>query len=125
VRHGRRDTTHAEVRDGWRAIVGHASVRDTADLGGDFGDLVLGYGGLTFVLEVKRDVRAKLSHGQAAVMSTWRGGPWLRVDGFADSLAKVGAELERFGVPAPVLSSNSARPSRSTRGAPRAARRRP
>ena len=98
-RHGRRDATHAEVRDGWRGIVGVESVRDTADLGGSFGDLVLGVAGLTFVLEVKTGSKAKLRPGQERAMVSWRGGPWLRVDSFADSLAKVGAELTRRGLP--------------------------
>lgn len=96
-RHGRRDLTHAETRDGWRALAGKENVRDTGDVGGGFGDLVLGYRGTTFILEVKAGPKAKLRPGQAAAMAAWRGGPWLRVDGFHDSVAKVQAELAQRG----------------------------
>lgn len=93
----KRDSTHAQVRDGWRDIVGKESVRDTASLGGSFGDLVLGVRGVTFILEVKSGPRGALSEGQARAMAGWKGGPWLRVDSFRDSLAQVGAELTRMG----------------------------
>lgn len=104
-RHGRRDRTHAEIRDGWRAVVGRNNVLDTADLGYAFGDLVLGVKGVTFVLECKADEKAQLTPGQLLQMQTWRGGPWLRVNSFRDSVEKVGAELERRGIGSPVLSS--------------------
>lgn len=104
-RHGRRDLTHAEVRDGWRAIVGRPNVLDTADLGYAFGDLVLGVKGVTFVLEVKADEKAPLTAGQQVQMRSWRGGPWLRVNSFRDSIEKVGRELDRRGLGSPMLSS--------------------
>ena len=98
MRHGRRDNTHAETRDGWRAIAGPGNVHDTADLGNNFPDLVLGFRGVTFLLEVKSGPRAKMRKGQKAAMWSWFGGPWLRVDGFHDSVAQVKAELAARGV---------------------------
>lgn len=97
-RAARRDATHAEVRDGWRAIAGAPNVRDTGSLGGDFPDLVIGFRGLTFMFEVKSGAKAKLRPGQAAAMAAWRGGPWLRVDSFPDSVAKANEELTRRGM---------------------------
>lgn len=44
MRHGRRDSTHAEVRDELRAL--GASVADTGDAGHDFPDLGLFVRGL-------------------------------------------------------------------------------
>lgn len=104
---GRRDTHHADVRDRWRDLVGRESVRDTADLGGSFGDIVLGICGLTIILEVKSS--KKVHHqraggvrpGQARAMAGWRGGPWLVVESFEDSLSQVGAYLRSHGFPAP------------------------
>lgn len=70
MRHGRRDATHASIRDELRAL--GASVVDTADVGGSFPDLVVGFGGATFLVEAKA-ARGKLSDGQSAFAMTWRG----------------------------------------------------
>ncbi len=68
--HGRRDSTHAEVRDELRAL--GASVADTGDAGHDFPDLVVGVAGATFLVEVKA-AKGKLSGGQSSFARTWRG----------------------------------------------------
>ncbi len=60
MRHGRRDNTHAETRDGLRDVYGEKAVLDTADLGDGFPDLVLGARGVTMFLEVKRDKKQGL-----------------------------------------------------------------
>ena len=70
--HGRRDSTHAEVRQELRDL--GASVADTADLGRDFPDLVAGLGGATFLIEAK-SARGKLSDGQSEFARTWRRAP--------------------------------------------------
>jgi phage-related minor tail protein len=70
--HGRRDSTHAEIRDELRAL--GASVADTADLGHDFPDLVVGVAGATFLVEAKA-AKGKLSDGQSKFAETWRGAP--------------------------------------------------
>jgi hypothetical protein len=87
LRHGRRDSTHATIRDGLRRL--GCTVHDTADLGGDFPDLVVGHRGLTYLLEVKRP-GGKLRSGQVAAMRAWRGGPWLRVESLSDVLVAIG-----------------------------------
>jgi hypothetical protein len=107
-RHGRRDVNHADVRDPWRALLGKHNVLDTADLGYAFGDLVLGVRGVTVILEVKANEKAPLTPGQEAQMALWRGGPWLRVNGFADSLDKVNEALVGLGLGPVVLSSRRA-----------------
>jgi hypothetical protein len=105
VRHGRRDGTHAEVRDGLREVFGAKAVHDTADVGNGFPDLVLGCHGLTILLEVKRDKKAHLTDDQIVAMTAWRGGPWLVVVSFADALAKVGVELRKRGIAAPRMAA--------------------
>lgn len=101
-RHGRRDNTHAEVRGGWRAIAGVDNVHDTGDVGNGFPDLVVGWLGHTFLFEVKSP-GGKLRPNQALKKAAWKGGIWLRVDGFHDSIAKVKAEMERRGLAWPAL----------------------
>lgn len=68
----RRDTTHAEVRDGLRRA--GFSVFDAGGVGGDFPDLVVGAHGHTFMFEVKSP-HGKASDGQARFAAGWRGGP--------------------------------------------------
>ena len=68
----RRDTTHAEVRDGLRQA--GFSVFDAGGVGGDFPDLVVGAHGHTFMFEVKSP-NGKASDGQARFAAGWRGGP--------------------------------------------------
>ncbi len=69
---GRRDSTHAEIRDELRAL--GASVRDTGDVGQSFPDLVVGLCGATFLVEAKA-AKGKLSDGQSEFARTWRGSP--------------------------------------------------
>lgn len=90
MRFGRRDLNHAEIRDELRKICGKDNVRDTADLGDDFPDLVVGWKGQTFLIEIKSSKKKKLLPGQAAGIQSWRGGPWARVDSLDDALAILG-----------------------------------
>ena len=87
-RRGRRDTTHARVRDELRAL-GY-SVADLGDAGGGFPDLVVGMGGQglpdlapagarglvcrgrVYLVEVKSP-GGKLSKGQREFARDWRG----------------------------------------------------
>lgn len=68
--HGRRDSTHAEIRDTLRAM--GASVADTGDAGRSFPDLVVGMCGATFLVEAKA-AKGKLSDGQSDFAQAWRG----------------------------------------------------
>jgi hypothetical protein len=87
MRHGRRDVNHAEIRDALLAC--GCSVRDTADLGDDFPDLVVGRQGRTYLLEVKAP-KGKEREGQTEARTSWRGGPWKVVRSLAEALAVVG-----------------------------------
>jgi hypothetical protein len=70
--HGRRDSTHAEVRAELRAL--GASVADTADVGNNFPDLAVGVAGATFLVEAK-SAKGNLSDGQSTFAQNWRGSP--------------------------------------------------
>ena len=70
MRHGRRDSTHAPIRTRLREL--GASVADTADLGDDFPDLLVGFCGASFLVEIKGP-KGKLSDGQTEFARTWRG----------------------------------------------------
>jgi hypothetical protein len=105
MRHGRRDNTHAEVRDRLRDVYGMKAVLDTADLGDGFPDLVLGCRGVTMFLEVKRDQKQDLRPKQLEAKLAWRGGPWLVVVSFADAMVQVGHELRRRGIAPPRMAA--------------------
>lgn len=72
MRHGRRDSTHRAIKAALVSV--GATVCDTADLGGGFPDLVVGYKGRTYLLEVKGP-RGRLEASQDAFRLRWRGGP--------------------------------------------------
>ena len=82
----RRDTTHADVRDGLRQA-GY-SVFDAGSVGGDFPDLVVGAHGLTFLIEVKSP-GGKVSEGQSRFAANWRGGPVLIVYSLEQALGYI------------------------------------
>ena len=71
---------HGKVDANQRAIVKvirqwpGATVYSTADLGGGFPDLILGYRGRTILLEVK-DPKGKLTQPQVEFHAAWRGTP--------------------------------------------------
>lgn len=70
MRHGRRDSTHKAIK---RALLDiGCSVFDTADVGGGFPDLVVGYHGVTILLEVKGP-KGFLRELQTDFAEKWRG----------------------------------------------------
>jgi Holliday junction resolvase len=82
VRYGRRDSTHAEIRQELRDL--GASVSDTGDVGNDFPDLVVGLAGATFLVEAKSDKKVhhkknEASEGQETFAQKWRGSPVVRL----------------------------------------------
>lgn len=81
MRFGRRDSTHRQVVDALKAL--GASVFDCADVGGGFPDLVVGYRGLTYLIEVKSS-RGKLRESQHEFAAGWRGGRVYVVRSVAD-----------------------------------------
>ena len=66
----RRDANQRRIVDALRRM--GASVVITADVGGGFPDLVVGWGGETYLVEVKN--RTKLSESQRRFREKWRGG---------------------------------------------------
>ncbi len=82
----RRDTNHAEIRDGLRKC--GFSVHDAGSAGGDLPDLIVGAHGLTFLVEIKGP-RGKLSAGQLAFRNEWRGGPVLTVHSLDEALLEI------------------------------------
>lgn len=82
MRFGRRDVTHAEIRDELRAL--GATVVDTGDVGHDFPDLVVGMCGATFLVEAKSPKKIhhrknEASDGQDTFAATWRGSAVVRL----------------------------------------------
>ena len=66
----RRDKNHAEIRDALREF--GASVADTASLGDGFPDLVVGWNGVNYLLEVKSG-NGKLTPLEQQFAEDWRG----------------------------------------------------
>lgn len=97
MRFGRRDVNHREIREAFRDA--GASVFDTGDVGGGFPDLVVGWRGQTYLIEVKRPKGGKLTTKQVAFAAGWRGAPWIEVKSRAEALAVLGILTQ--GGPAP------------------------
>ena len=57
-----------------------AEVRNTTAVGRGFPDGVVGWRGLTVLVEVKRPKKGKLEASQQDFQRTWRGGPYLVVE---------------------------------------------
>lgn len=74
-KHGRRDANHTEVVDALHQI--GASVLDLADVGGGCPDLLVGYRGVNFLLEVKDGNKPpsarKLTKAEQKFFLDWRG----------------------------------------------------
>lgn len=66
----RRDANHAEIRDAFRAL--GASVADTADLGDGFPDLVVGWRGCNYLVEIKTRT-GKLTPDEVKFFDAWKG----------------------------------------------------
>lgn len=103
MKYGRRDSTHHEVVEALESV--GASVFDCADMGGGFPDLVVGYRGRTYLMEVKGP-KGKLSPSQVAFSAGWRGDKVLMVRTRAEALRAIGLEEA-----AATLGGGSARPA--------------
>lgn len=73
MRYVKRDSNHAEIVAVLKAF--GASVYDAAHAGRSFPDLVVGLGGVTFLVEIKAGEKARTTDGQQAFADTWRGSP--------------------------------------------------
>jgi len=74
-RRHRRDATHKSIVEALRKL--GASVVVLADVGGNCPDIAVGYGGKTYLMELKPP-GGKVTEGQLDFQAKWRGGP-LRV----------------------------------------------
>lgn len=92
---GRRDATHAEIRDALRAL--GWSVYDSGGVGGSFPDLVVGAAGFTFLVECKSGA-GKLSAGQNQFIEHWRGGPVVVARSAPDAIAAISARIKANGL---------------------------
>lgn len=82
------DTTHRPIVEALRAV--GASVIDLASVGHGCPDLVVGYRGHTWLIEVKGP-KTKLSESQVKLHAEWRGFPIAVVRTVDEALALVGA----------------------------------
>lgn len=71
---GRRDATHAPIRDGLRAR--GWTVLDNGDAGNGIPDLIAGKGGHTYLIECKSPGKHE-NENQRIERMLWRGGIWI------------------------------------------------
>lgn len=88
AKHGRRDRNHRAIREGLRQV--GADVVDLGDVGDSVPDLMVGFRGRTYLLEIKSE-GGRLSPGQSAFLERWRGGPAVVVWSLEDALRAIGA----------------------------------
>jgi hypothetical protein len=82
---GRRDATHAPIRDGLRAR--GWSVEDNGDAGNGKPDLIAGKNGVTYLVECK-SLGKEETEEQERKRLGWKGGPWLVAYCIADVIAE-------------------------------------
>ena len=87
------DNNHKEIVEALRKA--GASIIDTAKLGGGLPDLIVGYNGKTFLVEVKnlktQYGRAGLNKNQRKWLEEWTGGPFAMVSDIESALRAIGA----------------------------------
>lgn len=71
-RYGKVDANHAQIVQAFRKC--GCSVLSLAALGKGAPDLCVGYGGLSILVEVKANDKAKLTADQREFWDTWKGG---------------------------------------------------
>ena len=94
MRHGRRDSCHAPIREALRAC--GLQVHDIGDVGKNLPDLMTARHGVTYLLECKDPKTGEESDGQEQARLTWLaegGGPWVVVHSVAEALAVVGLPI--------------------------------
>lgn len=96
MRHGRRDENHAEIRDKLRDVVGKQNVVDLGDVGDGVPDLLVGWRGQNFLLEIKKDrgKRKRIVHlkdTQVEFHASWHGQHAV-VTTFAEALFALGID---------------------------------
>ena len=71
------DKNHAEIRDAMREY--GATVIDTSSLK-NFVDLVVGFNGMTALIEIKSSSKARFTESQLKLMASWKGGILARIE---------------------------------------------
>ena len=87
------DNNHKEIVDALKKA--GASIIDTAKLGGGLPDLIVGFAGQTFLVEVKnlktQYGRSGLNENQRKWLKDWTGGPFAMVTDIESALRAIGA----------------------------------
>ena len=68
---GRRDENHKAIVEGLRQY--GATVQDLGDVGGGCPDILVGWRGRNYLIEIKRDSKAKLNKTQENWHAGWKG----------------------------------------------------
>jgi hypothetical protein len=91
------DRNHAEIRDALRSFPG-VTVRDCSHVGGGFPDLVVGFRGITMLLEIKDGAKVpsarRLTSHQRTFAEQWTGSPIWVVESVAQAIDVVLAEAK-------------------------------
>lgn len=71
MNHGKRDANHAAIKDALKAV--GCSVLDLADVGRGCPDLLVGYAGHNWLMEVKDGANKTLTEDESRFALLWRG----------------------------------------------------
>jgi Holliday junction resolvase len=86
--YARVDTNHKEIvkalRDAGATVVSLAAMKHGTP------DILVGYGGETLLMEIKKDAKAKFTPDQLDFMSKWKGGAVSRVDSVDAAIRALG-----------------------------------
>lgn len=82
------DTNHKLIVEALRKA--GASVVSLASMRHGCPDLLVGYGNITMLMEVKKDEKAKFTPDQLDFIAKWKGGPVCRVDSIDSALRALG-----------------------------------
>ena len=93
MKHGRRDVNH--VAAGELARVHGFTTLDLGDAGDGAPDWMWGKHGMNFIVEMKRDSKAKLRPKQVDMDRDWRG-QWVRADSPAEAVAMAEAYVGAY-----------------------------
>lgn len=92
----RRRIVHQSDPNQKEIVAALRSAGASVDIIGDPVDLVVGYRGKNFLMEVKRDAKARMQPSQVAFMSEWRG-QVVRVNSINEALAVIGITTTTAG----------------------------
>ena len=84
MRAKRVDVNQREIVHALRTL--GATVQDLSGVGSGCPDLLIGYRGVTILIEVKRDAKAKLTTHQVEWHNSWRGGLVARIESIDEAI---------------------------------------